>query len=433
MTLGALLPLALVTKSRITNPVDPIGEGTSEYVRANGQNSFFQHVKSPVILKKVRGTQITASEGHPGWASASPLHGDVGGDFISTSRFATFGGNVKLAGSDLNEFGNGWTATYNGPCIAIDPNHEIVQFPELNARSDASLRALGTTAIAVVKPTNSVANLATALIELYHDGLPKLVGHTLWKEKTAKARRKATGGEYLNVEFGWKPLVSDILDTYKAAKTADAVWKQYERDAGKVVRRKMEFPTVNTTSVNVLSSSWRPYIAVGGDPLMINGGAVYGKLIQTDSFYERTWFSGAFTYHLSRDWYKQGSSSKMDALLGTDITPEVLWNVTPWSWLVDWFANTGDVISNLTSMATDSLVMPYGYIMQHTRAVRTYSYDGPHVYKSRVLPSPLTLVVESKRRFGASPYGFGLTWDGFSTRQVAILSALGISRGKKGK
>nr|QDH86559.1 MAG: hypothetical protein H2Rhizo31456_000001 [Leviviridae sp.] len=427
------MPLALVTKSRVTNGVNVKGYGVSWYIRANGQNNPAVKTTGIVDLARVKGTQVTASENHPGWSSASPMHGDVGGEFQSSARYATFGGNVHLSGFDPNEFGNGYAATYDGPCIAIDPADPIVQFPTLSVRSDALLRAKGTTAIAVCKPTNSVANLATALIELYHDGLPKMAGQALWKEKTATARRKAAGGEYLNIEFGWKPLVSDIQDTYKAIKTADAVYEQYEKDAGKVVRRKFEFPTVKTSSVTLLSSKWRPYTAVGGDPLMINGGAVYGKLYQTDTFFERTWFSGAFTYHLSSDWYKRGSSGKLDALLGTDITPEVVWNVTPWSWLADWFANTGDVISNLTSMATDGLVMPYGYVMQHTRAVRTYHYDGPQIYKSKVQPSPLTLVVENKRRLKASPYGFGLTWDGFSNRQIAILSALGISRGKKGK
>jgi len=428
------LPLALVTKSRVLVPKGNSGETVDRFYRFNLESSVVS-TRGEFSLRNVKGMQVTASENHPGWADASPMSGDVGGNFSSERQFSNDWTTVSFAGSDVGAVipGYGYKSRYTGPFLAVDPGSHLVQYPELTGIDDSVLRALGTKAIALVKPTNSVANLATALIELYHDGLPKIAGAALWKAKTAKARRKAAGGEYLNVEFGWKPLVNDILDVYKGLTTADAVFKQYERDAGKVVRRKFEFPTEKNYSRQLVSDNHRPSTCVGSDPLWKDEGNVFGKLFREDVYLRRTWFSGAFTYHLPGDWYQRGSSSKMDALLGTDITPEVLWNVTPWSWLADWFANTGDVISNLTDMAVDSLVMPYGYVMQHERATRTYTYVGDSPCKEGNLPQDLVLTIESKRRLRASPYGFGITWEGFSPRQYAILSALGISRGRKGK
>jgi len=35
---------------------------------------------------------------------------------------------------------------------------------------------------------------------------------------------------------------------------------------------------------------------------------------------------------------------------------------------------------------------------------------------------------ETKERVTASPFGFGLTWDGFTPYQMAILAALGVTR-----
>jgi hypothetical protein len=422
------MPLALTTKSRPIMPKSMKGTLVTTQYRYKLPPLAPVTTRAEILTGKVKGMQITASENHPGWADASPMDGDVGGPFSSDLSRCDFGGSMTLTGSTVDKDGVGYTAVYQGPCIACDPSQSYFQWPSPTVGSDAVLKALGTKAIAIVKPTNSIADAATALIELYREGLPKMVGSALWKEKTSKARRKAAGGEYLNIEFGWKPLVGDIQDVYKAIKTSDAVMKQYERDAGKVVRRKFEYPSVETASTKTVLQGARGYTPVGSSILLKDGGAVSGALIQTDQLFQRTWFSGAFTYHLPGDWYKRGSSSKMDALLGTDITPAVVWNITPWSWFADWFANTGDVISNLTDMAQDGLVLRYGYIMQHTRAVRTYSYVGSSPYQCGAIPTPITLTVESKRRLRSSPYGFGITWQGFSPRQLAILAALGISR-----
>jgi len=115
-------------------------------------------------------------------------------------------------------------------------------------------------------------------------------------------------------------------------------------------------------------------------------------------------------------------------LLGISLTPETLWNLAPWSWTVDWFSNAGDVISNVSDWATDGLVMRYGYLMEHSIVKDTYLMNGTG---SKSVPScpPLQLVTETKLRKRANPFGFGLTWNGLSAVQLAILGALGISRG----
>jgi len=398
--------------------------------------------RADVDWKKFKGIQVTVSENHPGWSDLSPAKGDVGGPFSTSLRSVTTGtGNVTIGGHSLTNSGRGdvgYVAQYNGPVLACDPNAAYVSWPTPPVRSDALLEALGTKAIAIVKPTNSVADLSTALIELYREGLPKMIGAQLHQDKFRKPK-KATAGEYLNWEFGLKPLIGDIQDIYKATLNADKLWKQYQRDAGKVVRRKFEFPSDKSAESKVLIASHSPYLPVSSSVLATTGAntsvqTLRGQLIQTDIFERKLWFSGAFTYHIPDVGYRGALPSKrFDKLLGVNVTPEVIWNVTPWSWFADWFANTGDVISNLTDMAIDGLVLRYGYIMEHSRHVRTYSYSGAVPLNGSPQPSPIILTVESKRRVQATPYGFGLTWQGFSPRQLSILSALGISRGGKGK
>jgi len=362
------------------------------------------------------------------------MNGDIGGPFSMQLTQASIGGKTVSMKGDSIDAGVGYVAEYTGPFWACNPTATFLEWPSVEGRSDSLLEALGTQAIANVKPTNSIADASTALIELYREGLPKMIGSALWKSKTNTARRKAAGGEYLNIEFGWKPLIADIQDVYKAIRKADAVMKQYERDAGRVVRRKFEFPSEEFSDSKIVDRNVLPYLPVSSSILTYHQDPdLRGNVRQTDQFSRRVWFSGAFTYHLPGDWYKRGSSGRLDKLLGTDITPEVVWNITPWSWFADWFANTDDVISNLTDMASDGLVLRYGYIMHHAKHVRTYSYEGGHPFPTEAHPAPITLTVETKSRLAASPYGFGITWDGFSPRQIAILSALGISRSGKGK
>jgi hypothetical protein len=115
-------------------------------------------------------------------------------------------------------------------------------------------------------------------------------------------------------------------------------------------------------------------------------------------------------------------------IFGLELTPEVAWNLSPWSWAADWFTNAGDVISNLTDWATDGLVLRYGYVMEHTIASNTYTFVGKTGFSNTsVRPSPVTLVTETKRRVKANPFGFGVTWGGLSPRQLAITAALGIT------
>jgi hypothetical protein len=122
---------------------------------------------------------------------------------------------------------------------------------------------------------------------------------------------------------------------------------------------------------------------------------------------------------------------KANQLIGTAITPETIWNIIPWSWATDWFANTGDIIHNITAFANGGLIMRYGYIMEHTVTTDTYNfqYNAPSGTKPKV--APLILVTETKVRRPANPFGFGVHWDGLSPFQISIAAALGLTKSRR--
>jgi hypothetical protein len=110
-----------------------------------------------------------------------------------------------------------------------------------------------------------------------------------------------------------------------------------------------------------------------------------------------------------------------------NLTPEAVWNVTPWSWAADWFGTTGDVLHNISALGKDGLVLQYGYIMhsqmRDESRYATYSAARSSSWYER---SEKTLV-----RRPATPYGFGVDLNSLSAKQTAILVALGLSRQRK--
>lgn len=404
-------------------------------VRRFGRNAEgipYEYISMDQSFSRVAtGTQVTVSDGHP-WPPSRGSTDDVGGPFYTRKTYVT----NKLAHKNFKFTkvvipGGPPSAsdevTYSGPIAATDPNSPLGGLPPDASSTSTKLDELGATAVSRTVPTNSIASLSTALGEIVTGGLPHLVGSTLWK-KRAQAPRDA-GSEYLNVQFGWLPLINDISEFASGVSKAGTVLTQYERDAGRVVRRGYDFPMIHSITTNTTENTpvWGP-----SSSLFYRNGR---QLTFTRETSIRRWFRGAYTYYLPSGY---DSRSKLDRYklfadrIGLEISPEVLWELTPWSWAVDWFSNAGDVISNVSAFQQDGLVMRYGYIMEHSIVKDTYTMTGATTDNGVPLPvDPVIIVTETKVRRQANPYGFGVSWDGLSSFQTSILAALGISRGRR--
>lgn len=391
---------------------------------------------STVIRLDTSGTQTTVSEGHHWPAPSGSDLSDRGGPF-HTQRCEIISKPSKAGLIDINKLSDGrtgWVYTYNGVTYPYSPGLAIIELQQAAkniASSDATLNKQGATAIARCKPTNSVADAATFLGELLKEGIPSMIGHTLWRDKTDAARKKAAD-EYLGIQFGWMPIVNEIGKFAEAVRTADKVLEQYERDAGKVVRRRYNFPRKREVSGDVVVRTNAS--AIGPNRSDFNAPPL-GTVIRTRETVRDQWFSGAFTYYLPRGYDSRVAmevmARKADKLLGISLTPEVLWNLAPWSWAVDWVTNTGDVVSNISDFASGGLVMRYGYMMEKVTITDTYWQDKSGLNDRSHLVAPLIVRYQSKKRVPANPFGFGLTWEGLSPFQLSILAALGISKGSR--
>lgn len=423
-----------------TRAFKPVPRRTRRIVRGGeispGVDYIWQDVSSQ--LQDVTGTQRTVSDGHPFPPKPGSLT-DVGGEFYTKKSYMA--SNMYLASREKDGRlwvpGGDWYAYY-GPITSHVPtvlagSGPVVVFPPSAETPAEAFKQLGATAVARCAPTNSVADAATFIGETMKDGLPSVVGSQTWRDRSLTARN--AGSEYLNVQFGWRPLISDVSKLAHGVRHLDTVLAQYERDAGKVVRRRLNFPSVETTSEENLGPNY-PF-GIGNQAF----DASAGDLIRRRNISIRQWFSGAFTYYLPSGYDSRNALSRyalMADLLGLKLTPDVLWNLAPWSWAVDWFSNTGDVLKNVSAYIGSGLIMRYGYLMEESIVTDTYTLKGHSFktqskagvaqYRPKVLPS--VYVTHVKKRIRANPYGFGVSWNDLSTFQLSILAALGISRGR---
>lgn len=294
--------------------------------------------------------------------------------------------------------------------------------------SNSTLDAWGTTAISQVLPTKSEAQLGVAVGELIGGGLPSIVGKSLLKSKLKDFRK--VGDEYLNIEFGIKPLISDVLTTAKSIVEAEQRLAQLQRDSGRLVRRRFSFPILSEEFVGVVTGA--AAVPPGWSNTYLYNSLTGTRKTTISTFTTRRWFSGAFTYHLKLSDTQQSqlenAATQARLLLGVKLDAEVLWNLSPWSWLADWFGNVGDIVTNLSHFQNDGLVMPYGYIMAQQNASRITSIENLGWFDP-VMPRSVStkLTFTRKQRRKAHPFGFGITDVMLDTRQWAILGALGIS------
>jgi len=391
------------------------------------------------------GGQITVSEGHLWPPQSKRFSGDVGGPFLTNrTEFNVIGQPVRLRA----QYSNGRYFQYYGYLLPTNPSNILggdLCLLDLGLSED-ELNVKGAEAIARCSPTNSIANAATFLAEAHSEGVFHLPVINGWKERSHGLLHVA-GSEYLNAEFGWLPFIEEISSFANAVKHAGSVLEQYRRDSGKGVRRQYGFPLMSSIQQETIPGSGQAIMSDGNynRPEFHSFESGVSSVIRNVTRNIR--FSGEFTYHLP-----EGDSfgamlrhaSEANKLLGTTVTPETLWELTPWSWAADWFSDAQEVITNFQNFEIYGLVMRYGYLMEETIHEDIYIMEqsaGLHdsLFNNReevvdYKPVPVSDVSQisvrsvQKKRIHANPFGFGLEWADLSPTQLAIAAALGITR-----
>jgi len=299
-------------------------------------------------------------------------------------------------------------------------------FPEVGFSSPTwVLQPMSTEAIANMLPNLPEFDGATALGELVSEGLPALMGAQSFRERTLNAQN--LGSEYLNYEFGWKPLVRDVRSFAHTLQNQASALQRLLRRSNRVLRRRYAFPVESEED----SETNNVAFPVPSMSLYYHG---IGRKQKITTRHRKVWVTAAFYYHYPEaEAYAKtldGMVERARHLFGVRLTPDVLWNLAPWSWAVDWFSTVGDVMTNISAFSDERLVMPYAYLMEEKSVKVEYIL---RVKFRSYGPRPQTLrqsfQTTSKFRMNASPFALGLNAGTLSDRQKAIAVALAASRG----
>lgn len=351
---------------------------------------------------------------------------DNGHEFESFKRFQ----DIPLTYNLTRDFTTS-IASYTGtlaPELIGDP----AWFPRADSPPLYVKHSDGQRAIAQTLPTKAEANLAAFLGEL-REGFPSLVGYYTYRQ--GRFSTSTAGKEFLNYEFGIQPTKSDMQKMAQAVLSVAKTIKQMKRDNEKVIRRRLHLGSYSQIVDVGLQTPGQLLPYRGGfdlQPYFFNSTGV-AKV--TDDIRSEAWFSGAFTYFLAQahdflhkiDEYERLANK----LLGTDLTPEVIWQLTPWSWLFGWFTDLNSFFTNISYLSNDNLVLRYGYVMHHVKVVRERRVTGivPQIKTTGIPPSTVVYTTsEYKSRIRSTPYGFGLNVQNLSPTRWAILAALGFTK-----
>lgn len=312
---------------------------------------------------------------------------------------------------------------------------------------DNGLEEAGRMAIKILAPhrpkvsvARSIGELAQRLPTIVSRGnLPSVYDPVGWLSRG--------GSEWLNLMFGINPTIQDAVEIGKVLSDLTDRLFQLRKDEGRIVRRRMEFlreepkdeifsgfDIVNHGTVTAGNNnlSYLPVVpATSSSTQRLRPNSIDSVVRLRES--TRTSFSGAFSYYIPVTPKFAGNVGKylaeFDKLVGLQATKSVIWQLTGFSWLVDWFIDIKSSLDLADIAFDDNLVINYGYAMrttvrqaeQQTELTYTGSRVGP-----KYVGSSSTVVV--KQRIRANPYGFiGSGAGEWNPLRGAILSALGLS------
>jgi len=183
------------------------------------------------------------------------------------------------------------------------------------------------------RPDSTYADFAQSIAELRE--LSQLVN------LRSKRLINVVGSAVLSVEFGWKPIISDVkklMDMSNALKKRISFLK---RNAGKPVRRKRTL--YNFTEHHGQLDTW-----TFGSPYINKGvGVEEGTYYSTGNSVIKAEYHSVLSYDFHDDPESTGwNDSAARHLMGLSVDATMVWELAPFSWLVDWFTNIGDFVED---------------------------------------------------------------------------------------
>lgn len=295
-----------------------------------------------------------------------------------------------------------------------------------------------------LRPHLEKAGLAVAIAEMRE--IPRMLHQggkffsDSWKAVTVRENLKfpfmspkRAADDFLGHQFGWMPFVKDINDACKVTLFAHDYISELTEKNNKWDHRECIVDEIEE-DVDVLASGSGMKVQPSNYLIDAMCTAASRSWQIQKVVKQQVWASGDYKFYrpefdASLSSYNSNFNKLQQYLIlyGIRINPSILYKITPWTWLADWFTNTGDVIDELTQAGQDGLVSKNLYIM--CRRVETIRLIQTIPFISGTKTFSYERVISSKQRGHAgTPFGFGLLNSDLSAKQWTILGALGISK-----
>nr|UJQ85525.1 MAG: hypothetical protein 1 [Leviviridae sp.] len=273
-------------------------------------------------------------------------------------------------------------------------------FNHLTVPDQPSDAILAADFLAKTNPSRPVVDLPIAVYELRE--IPRLL-----REEGNKILRSIAVGN-LTYQFAIRPLVNDLLGLLNFSDEVAKRQKELEQLHEGGLRRKRHM----WSGSNIAG----PFdiIAQSGDKLIVHIGADYVTQ-------RKIW---AFTVWRPDNPHMMPSDMRDQArraVLGLTIDFATAWNAIPWSWLVDWCGNIGDILTanrNIVGASPDPV-----QIMTQT----TTSADAKILSYANDI-SAGSWVRESKQRRTLAYVPVDVQLPILNLRQLSILGSIGVTR-----
>jgi len=304
-----------------------------------------------------------------------------------------------------------------------------------------------------LKPRVSKANVSQFLYELRD--MPRMLKTTaddalsLWRQLGGNSdlnvvmNPKRIGDSFLNHEFGWVPFLDDLAKMYDTWQRSNDYISEITRDNGSWKRKRAVLDHSRTSKL--IGKIYHPSIMPFGNDIqgtcetkVIDGVPCKGYCELYEVVETKVWAVGQFTYYRPEFDMLAGEAQgyigalrRLLTLYGARISPSVIYKVTPWSWLVDWFSQFGKFIQRADDFIVDGIVSRGLFLMRSMK--RSVVKSSTAFFESGQRTFIWERSLETKvRKVADCPYGFDQTWGGLSLRQAAILGAIGISQSSGG-
>ena len=295
-------------------------------------------------------------------------------------------------------------------------------------------------------PTAPAFNLVRALGELRD--FPRALHPGNYVPRTGSE----VAGAYLNMVFGLQPTASDLVKAANAVVDSDKHIREFLHSERQQLRRSQSHvrdeyhgtdtpwnPSGTSTSsgsISIDSMDWGKltmYAPPSGRDIFGLRGSPWSVMAEVHAIATLRQFA-TWEFFIPRP---TGFPGRLDSyrrqaeqVVGSGLSASTVYDLTPWTWLGNWFADVGGLLRYQESVASNSVVASRsGWVYEIKSKVNTWLVNSNFPVSGRELSGyPMfSCTAKKQTRRAGGPYGILQPWS-LSSGQTAILSALAIGR-----